>query len=216
MEPASQSVFVAVTKSTNQSNKAGYTLISLYILDVYGMLSWVYKEQAIIQRKVCRTNFLLSCSCGCDQIYNNHCHQFGYTLLYFLSLNLNKLDWLVVLTACLVVNVSSDCDRNKILADKAGRYCSPGCLARLPGCRPACLVGLPALLACLPFWPDCLFDLTALLACLPCWPACLVGLPILLACLPCWPFCLVLCPLLALALVEVDFFKQLLYLDIYE
>jgi hypothetical protein len=40
----------------------------------------------------------------------------------------------------------------------------------------ACLVGQPALLACLPFWPACLFGLPAFLACLPFWPACLFSL----------------------------------------
>ncbi len=48
--------------------------------------------------------------------------------------------------------------------------------------QPACLVGLPALLACLPCWPTCLAGPPALLARLPCWPACLVGLPALPAC----------------------------------
>ncbi len=52
---------------------------------------------------------------------------------------------------------------------------------------PACQVGLPAMLACLPCWPACHVGLSAMLICLPCWPACYVGLSAMLICLPCWP-----------------------------
>jgi hypothetical protein len=75
-------------------------------------------------------------------------------------------------------------------------------------CWPACLAGLPALLACLPCWPVCLAGLPALLACLPAWPAWLAGLPAWLACLPGWPACLAGLPACPLLFCEGNFFAN--------
>ncbi len=85
-------------------------------------------------------------------------------------------------------------------------------LSSLP-CRPTCLVGLPALSACLPYRPACLVGMPALSASLPCRPPCLVGLPAFSACRPpclvCLPALFWFCDWylqLVIALAEADIF----------
>jgi hypothetical protein len=73
--------------------------------------------------------------------------------------HLIKMDWLMVHTTCLVVNVSFVSGCEKFLAVEAGTSIDK---------------------ACLPCWPNCLVSLPALAACLPCQPAlaaCLGSLP---------------------------------------
>ncbi len=124
--------------------------------------------------------------------------------------HLIKLDRLMVLTTCLVVNVSSVSNCIKILAVKVGISVNQ---IHLPY-QPICLISPPALSAHLPYQPTFLISPPALLAHLPYQPTCFISLPVLF-------WCSSLCQLLALSLVTVIFCElivliNLLLLNIFE